>query len=399
LSVTQAVPVHAGAKVVECYENAKEAVGQAEQDIEIIGKFLKVVTSLPQQGAAKFLQIVRAALGLRELKEVELDESCTAENIAIWSALKLLFAVVGACWVWFFLARNRGQLQRRLGMRVSSFCNCLVYLPCLLPVCGMCATCQEVRAVNARWERNNRKPIQAMQPISADDRSLELENGGQQESAQIVNASQPDSESTALETQQGESFFGCLNDVDICLMAVGCPCHLFGETVAQAFGGSCCGSACAFMITAALHFGALSAVLCVDYDDFMEGMPYSAYLAMLAFPWLLNFPAVLAVTRRSIRAILHDQEPRPGCGDFLLFLPCFIVPFGQCALAQQARAVKRQWVANGQEPLARSPFQPIDWKGEHEGEPKWVARPVMPIPPIAPGTPAITVHNPMCGSK
>jgi hypothetical protein len=153
------------------------------------------------------------------------------------------------------------------------------------------------------------------------------------------------------------------------------------------------------MIMAAMHFGVLSAVLCVDYDDFMEGMPFSAIFAMPAFVFFLNFPAVLATTRRNTRAILHDQDPKdiPCCGDVLLFLPCFIVPFGQCALAQQARAVKRQWVANGQEPLAASTA--IDWKGEHEGEPNWVARPVMPIPPIAPGTPAITLHNPMCGSK
>ncbi len=402
--MTHEVHVHPGAKVVECYENAKEAAGQAAQDVGIIMKFWQTVTSLPQKGAAKLFKIVKAALGLRELKAAELDESCTPENMAMWSALKLLCAIVAACWVWFFLARNRGQLQRRLGMRVSSFCNCLVYLPCLLPVCGMCATCQEVRAVNARWERNNRKPIQAMQPISADDCSLEVENGDQVGSA----SSQADSESTALETRQGESFFGCLDDVDICLMAVGCPCHLFGQAQAQAFSASCCAYACCLMIAVPISYGAsfaLAYMITCDYIGLQEHDDCPGFLP--AGFIILNFPMLVPLCcgvagRQGTRAILHDQPPaemscKDKCFDLWLYCPCFVVPFGLCALAQQARAVKRQWIANGQEPLVAGGAERIDWNGEHGGEPNWFVRPVMPIPPIAPSAPAITVHNPACG--
>ena len=55
------------------------------------------------------------------------------------------------------LARNRTALQRALGLPETRILNLLLYLCVFFP--GLCALCQEARAVKARWQANGQQPL------------------------------------------------------------------------------------------------------------------------------------------------------------------------------------------------------------------------------------------------
>jgi hypothetical protein len=58
---------------------------------------------------------------------------------------------------------NRSKLQTKLGMPNDGFLNFIPYLPIIVSFCGVCAQCQEGRAVKARWQANGMMPLGAPQ--------------------------------------------------------------------------------------------------------------------------------------------------------------------------------------------------------------------------------------------
>ena len=72
-------------------------------------------------------------------------------------------------YLWIMFARNRGQLQERLGQPVETAGNCLLYFPAWFAYCAPCALCQEGRAIKAAWQRNGMVPI-TPQTSAADER-------------------------------------------------------------------------------------------------------------------------------------------------------------------------------------------------------------------------------------
>eukprot|EP01049_Picozoa_sp_SAG25_P012558 SAG25_NODE_1723_length_2444_cov_1.411940_1_plen_631_part_10 len=289
-------------------------------------------------------------------------------------------------------------------MRVTTFCNYVVYfplstLPCMWP-CGMCAMCQEVRAVSTRWEHNNREPlsIMPMRPISPEDDELSPED----DELSPEGTPPPSERSVSDQQLQAEEFMGCLNDPVLCFMTVFCcPCTYAltreraglqaREPAALSIVAAVMAQPILFAFVSRYTAGETLAVLCGGFMGI--GLPIWGYLMYSFFVrknrqqlqtklgGLVEDPRCCGIftplghligfcaSMSTCAVVWYLSSIDPGEYMYLSILaiwPLFLGPYFLgvtllyclCATNQEARVVKHVWLAAGKQPLVS--IQPGD---------------------------------------
>jgi Cys-rich protein (TIGR01571 family) len=157
---------------------------------------------------------------------------------------------------------------------------------------------------------------------------------------------------------QYDGLFDCFDDMDSCLLGTCCAYCVAGQTHQRAGTDSSC--------TIPIGACAGSIIYNVATVDMMRGVSASlsasggAAAAFTCTPMMLLGQGLICgswlrmcLGRNKIEARL-GMQPTDGCETCCIYTWC--VP---CAICQEARVVKRAWIANGYQPLTDRPMDMV----------------------------------------
>eukprot|EP01043_Picozoa_sp_COSAG02_P068664 COSAG02_NODE_11481_length_1716_cov_1.691404_2_plen_205_part_00 len=147
---------------------------------------------------------------------------------------------------------------------------------------------------------------------------------------------------------QYDGLFDCFDDMDSCLLGTCCWLCVAGQTHQRAGTDSSC--------TIPIWACAGQIVYNAGYVGMMHGVIASggaAAAGWLGYGLICGSWVRVCLGRNKIEARL-GLRPTDGCETCCIYTWC-----APCATCQEARVVKRAWIANGYQPLAERPMDMI----------------------------------------